>query len=154
MAALRGAKLIATALDQKRSERDPATLALGSILSGYAIDSAGFALHHVVCQSLVRVLGLPHAETNAAMLPHVIEALIPRAGKQMTAFARALGVKQAELVDRVTELGGGPRRLSKLGAERERLGEVVRVILDRPELRMTPDVPGEAQIRELISRAW
>ena len=106
MAALRGAKLIAQALDQKRSERDPATLALGSILSGYAIDSAGFALHHVVCQSLVRVLGLPHAETNAAMLPHVIEALIPRAGKQMTAFARALGVKQAELVDRVTELGG------------------------------------------------
>ena len=66
------------------------------------------------------MLGLPHAETNATMLPHVIEALIPRAGKQMTAFARALGVKQAELVDRVTDLGGAPRRLSKLGAERER----------------------------------
>ncbi len=154
MAALRGAKLIAEALDRRRSERDPATLALGSILCAYALDSAGFALHHVICQTLVRVLGIPHAETNAALFPYVLEALIPRAGKQMTAFARALGVKQSELAARVTELGGGRRRLSKLGAERNRLGEAVQVILERPELRTTPDVPGESEIRKLIQSAW
>ena len=42
-----------------------AALALGAILCGYAIDSGMFAIHHVICQTLVRVCGSPHAETNA-----------------------------------------------------------------------------------------
>ena len=48
MAALRGAELIATALDQDRVERDRALLAQGAILSAYAIDSGAFAMHHVI----------------------------------------------------------------------------------------------------------
>jgi maleylacetate reductase len=154
MTALRGASLLAKALDAKRSERDAASLALGSILCAYALDSALFGLHHVICQSLVRELRLPHAETNAAMLPVVIEALIPRAGPQMTALARALGTKRAELPDRIRELAGGRRRLSKLGADRAGLDAAVRAIIDRQELRLTPDVPGEREIRELIDKAW
>ena len=154
MTALRGATLIAKALDTERSKRDPAQLALGSLLSAYALDSALFSLHHVICQSIVRELRIPHAETNATMLPRVLEALIPRAGKQMTALARALGVKQAELRDRVEALGGGPRRLSQIGAERDRLDAAVKAIMARPELQMTPDVPGEREIRALIEDAW
>jgi alcohol dehydrogenase class IV len=154
MTALRGAALIAKALDADRAKRDPAMLALGSILCAYAIDSALFGLHHVICQTLVRELRIPHAETNATMLPRVLEALRPRAGKQMTALARALGTKQAGLAKRVEELGGGPRRLSELGAERDRLNEAITAIMARPELQMTPDVPGEREIRELIESAW
>ncbi len=154
MTALRGAALIAKALDAKRGDRDAATLALGSILCAYALDSALFGLHHVICQSLVRELRIPHAETNAAMLPVVVEALIPRAGPQMTALARALGTKRAALGDRIEELAGGRRRLSKLGADRARIEPAVRAIMDRQELRLTPDVPGEREIRELIDRAW
>jgi len=78
MAALRGAELIATALDQDREGREGAALALGAILCGYAIDSAQFSLQHVICQTLVRVCGLPHAETNATILPHAIEAMSAR----------------------------------------------------------------------------
>jgi alcohol dehydrogenase class IV len=153
--ALRGARLIAKALDTPREKRDPATLALGSILSGYAIDSALFALHHVVCQTLVRVLRLPHAETNAAMLPHTMEAMRRRAGRQMTALARALGTKQEGLFDRLVELGGGPRRLSELGdADRAQRDEAVKAIVARAELQMTPEPPDEQEIRELIERAW
>jgi alcohol dehydrogenase class IV len=154
MTALRGAALIAKGLDAKRSERDPGTLALGSILCAYALDSALFGLHHVICQSLVRELRTPHAETNAALLPVVIEALIPRAGPQMAALARALGTKRADLPERIRELAGGRRRLSKLGADRERLDSAVRAIIERQELRLTPDVPGEREIRELIEKAW
>jgi len=154
LAALRGAGLIARALDRKRAERDPAELALGSILGAYALDSAGFGLHHVVCQTLVRVLRIPHAETNAALLPLTMEMLLPRASKQMTALARALGGKRDELPRRLTELGGGRRRLSELGAERDLLDEAVKGIIARPELRDTPDVPGEAEIRGLIDAAW
>jgi alcohol dehydrogenase class IV len=155
MTALRGARLIADALDSKREERDPAGLALGSILCGYAIDSALFGLHHVICQSLVRELRIPHAQTNATILPRAIEALIPRAGAQMTAMARALRVKRAELPARIEELGGGRRRLSQVGAERgQALDRAVKAIMSRPELQLTPDVPGERDIRALIDSAW
>lgn len=154
MAALRGAKLIAKGLDSDRAQRRPAGLALGSILSAYALDSALFSLHHIVCQTLVRELRIAHAETNATMLPRVLEALIPRAGRQMTALARALGVRQGELSNRVTELGGGPRSLSEIGAQRDGLGAAVRAIMARPELQLTPDIPGEREIRGLIESAW
>ena len=63
------AGLLAKALDTDRAKRDPAQLALGATLCAYAMDSAMFALHHVVAQTLVRTFRIPHAETNAAMLP-------------------------------------------------------------------------------------
>jgi alcohol dehydrogenase class IV len=155
MIALRGAVLIAKALDAQPEKRDPAPLALGAILAGYAIDSALFALHHVVCQTLVRTLRIPHAETNATMLPHTMRAMRERASKQMTALARALGTKQAGLFDRLVELGGGPRRLAELGdADRKQLDEAVKAIMARPELQMTPDPPDDTEIRALIETAW
>jgi alcohol dehydrogenase class IV len=77
-----------------------------------------------------------------------------RAGPQMTALARALGVKQADLAKRVAELGGGPRRLSELGAEQRGIEAAVRSIMARQELQLTPDVPGAREIRELIEEAW
>jgi alcohol dehydrogenase class IV len=154
MAALRGATLLAKALDTARAKRDPAQLALGSILCAYALDSAHLALHHVVCQTLVRELRIPHAETNAAMLPLTMEAMRPRASKQMTALARALGTKQAGLAKRITELGGGRRRLSELGADPAGLNDVVAGILARPELRSMPEPPDEAEIRSLLEAAW
>ena len=157
MAALRGAKLIAQGARRATApKREPAALALGSILCAYALDSALFGLHHVVCQTLVRVLRIPHAETNATMLPRVVEVLIPRAGPQMTALARALGVKQAELAERgSTELGGGRRRLSELGRRaRAHRAKRCEAIMARPELQMTPESPDEREIRELIENAW
>lgn len=154
LAALRGATLIAKSLDAEPEDRDRGALALGSLLSAYALDSARLGLHHVVCQTLVRVLRIPHAETNAAMLPLTIEMLLDRVRPQMTALARALGTKRDDLPKRLTRLGGGRRRLSELGADREGIDEVVKAILARDELRQTPDVPGEAEIRKLIENAW
>ncbi len=154
MSALRGAGLIAKALDTASGERDPAPLALGSLLCAYALDSALFAIHHVICQSLVRTLRVPHAETNAAILPRVIEAMVPRAGKQMTALARALGTRRDRLGKRIEELAGGRVRLSALDADESLLDEAVGLILARPELDLTPDPPDEREIRGLIAAAW
>jgi alcohol dehydrogenase class IV len=154
LAALRGAKLIATALDGVLDADGRDGLALGSILCAYAIDSAKFSLHHVICQSLVRVMRIPHAETNAAILPRVLEALVPRAGTRMTALARALGTKRAGLSDRVEELSGGRRTLSAIGADRSKLELALDTILGREELKLTPDTPGRDELRELIEAAW
>ena len=154
MAALRGAELIAKALDQPASKRDATTLVAGSVLCAWAIDSALFALHHVVCQTLVRTLGIPHAETNAAMLPLTMEAMVERAPKAMAALANALGCATEDLRARIDALGGGRRRLSELGAQEKDIDAALDGILARGELAMTPDPPGRDDLRRLIENAW
>jgi alcohol dehydrogenase class IV len=154
LASLRGATLIARALDAKPADRDRDGLALGSILCAYALDSGGFALHHVVCQSLVRTLGTPHAETNAAMLPRTMQAMSARAPAAISALAKALGTPKKDLRKRIEQLSGGARRLSKLGAEAAGIDAAVAAILARPELQATPDPPDAAELRTLIESAW
>lgn len=153
-AALRGAVAIATALDEPPPARDRAELALGSVLCGYAIDSAGFGLHHVVCQSLVRVCGSPHAETNAAVLPRAAAFLARRAPERLEPLARALGTGLGGLEARLLELGGSPPGLGAIGAERAKLGEALETMLARPELGHVPSPPSRAELAELIERAW
>jgi alcohol dehydrogenase class IV len=154
LAALRGAELIAHALDQRPAERDRAGLALGSLLCAYALDTTGFALHHVVCQTLVRMLGTPHAETNATMLPRTMAAMLPRAPDEIAALARALGAEAAEIRLRIESLGGGARRLRELGGSADRLESARHAMLQRPELANTPDPPGPEELRRLLEDAW
>lgn len=154
MTALRGAELIALALDQERAARDPAALAQGSILCGYAIDSGGFALHHVICQTLVRVCGSPHAETNAAMLPHTMAFMASRAPGEIAALAEALGTEPPDLPTRIRQLGGDPPGLGELGADRSTLNEAIEAMLARPELGFGPKPPGRDQLVELVEAAW
>jgi alcohol dehydrogenase class IV len=152
--ALRGAELLAGALDLPAEKRDQAALALGSLLCASALDSAGYALHHVVCQTLVWVLSTPHAETNAIMLPLTMEAMRSRAPDAIEALAAALGTDAAGVRERIEALGGGPRRLGDLGADRGRLRRALDAILSRPELRNTPDPPGREEIGQLLEAAW
>jgi alcohol dehydrogenase class IV len=154
LAALRGAELMAAALDQAPGERDRSALALGAVLAAYALDGTGFALHHVVCQTLVRMLGTPHAETNATMLPRTMEMMRSRAPDEIGALARALGAEPGEIRSRIESLGGGPRRLRDLGASADRLESARHAMLQRPELENTPDPPGPEELRRLIDDAW
>ena len=78
MAALRAAALLPT--------EDRESLALGALLAGYASGSTGIAVHHAVCQTLVRTTGTPHAETNAVMLPHSARLMEGRAPEAVAAF--------------------------------------------------------------------
>jgi alcohol dehydrogenase class IV len=154
LAALRGAELIAAALDERPAERDRAGLALGAILSAYALGETGFALHHVVCQTLVRMLSTPHAETNATMLPRTMEMMRLRAPDEIAALARALGVEAEEIRLRIESLGGGPRRLQDLGAKPHRLESARNAMLQRSEYEDTPDPPGPEELRRLLEDAW
>jgi alcohol dehydrogenase class IV len=154
MAALRGAELIASALEQSREERDTSNLALGSLLCGYAIDSGSFGVHHVVCQTLVRVCGSPHAETNAAILPGSAALLASRVPDRLAVLAEALATDPADVAARIRELGGDPAGLGAVGADRSRLDEALDAILIRPELAFTPDPPGRGELADLIEAAW
>ncbi len=154
MTALRGAELIAASLDQDRADRDRAALALGSILCGYAIDSGMFALHHVICQTLVRVCGSSHAETNAAILPRATAFMVPRAPEQISALAAAIGTDPAGIEPRILELGGDPPGLAAAGADRVKLDQAIDAILVRPELAFAPMPPNRDQLTQLIESAW
>jgi len=153
MTALRGAALISGALDDDREKRDRAALALGSILCGYAIDSAGIGLHHLVCQTLVRVCGTPHAETNAAILPPALAYLAERAAEPFEQLATALGTNRGGLAERATELGR-PKRLGDLGGDESRIEEALQAMLQRPELAGVPGPPSAENLERLVLQAW
>jgi alcohol dehydrogenase class IV len=153
-AALRGAALIATALDEDRDARDRAALAEGAILSGYAIDSGLFSVHHVVCQTLVRVCGGPHAETNAAILPRAMAFMEPRAPDAIASLAEAIGCAPAAIEPRILELAGNPIGLGESGADRSKLDAAIEAMLQRPEIAFNPQPPTQTELAEMIERAW
>jgi alcohol dehydrogenase class IV len=150
MAALEASRLIAAGVENG-NRRD---LAVGAVLASYAIDTAGLGLHHVICQSLVRVLRIPHAETNAAILPRAIEALTPRAPQEMAALATALETDSASLPGTIEALAGGRRALSEIGADAEKLDEALDVIEARPDLQSVPEPPDRDELRQIIESAW
>jgi maleylacetate reductase len=153
MTALRGAGLIANALDQTPGDRDRAGLALGSILCGYAIDSAGMGLHHLICQTLVRLCGTPHAGTNAAILPHSMALLADRVPEPYARFAAAIGTGTSRLAQRIEELGQ-PQPLAGLGGDESKLGEAIEAMLQRPELQQVSRPPSHDELLALVQRAW
>lgn len=154
MTALRGAELIAASLDEAPQRRNRAALAQGSLLCAYAIDSAAFGIHHVVCQTLVRVCGSPHAETNAAILPGAMDFMVPRTPDRLAPLAEALGTEPEGIAARIRHLGGNPPGLGDLDTDRSKLDQAIESMLIRPELAFTPLPPSRADLERLIESAW
>jgi len=74
---------------------DTRTLALrGAHAAAMALELAPMGLHHKLCHVLGG-FGLPHAETHAALLPHVVAFNAPAAPEAMARVAGALGTTDA-----------------------------------------------------------
>ena len=140
MAALRAAELLAT--------EDREALALGALLAGYASGSTGIAVHHALCQTLVREAGTPHAETNAVMLPHSASLMSARAPEALAAFREAVGTDLASLAARC-----GHTRLSSLGVGEQQLTKVAETVAEHPLLANTPDPPDAEELLALVREA-
>jgi alcohol dehydrogenase class IV len=152
-AACKGAAFISLAL----RNRVP-VLPLGALLAGYASGSAGFAVHHAVCQTIVRSAGTPHAQTNAVMLPHFVRMMVPRAPQQMSLLGAATGAgvgAEERVPDHIAELAAraGVTRLSELGVEREQLDDLVEAALAHPAIGNTPDPPDPQELRAVLESA-
>lgn len=151
MAALYGARLLAEGL---YDPQPPGRLALGSLLSAYAMDSAGYGLHHVICQTIVRMAGSDHAATNACMLPRTLLELSDMSPEPMSELAEALGVVPEDLPKSVVELSGGLGRLSQLGVDRALLPGIAEAAAGRSELRSLPRELDASDLLGLLERAW
>jgi alcohol dehydrogenase class IV len=118
---------------------------------------AGFAVHHAVCQTIVRQLGTPHAQTNAVMLPHFVRFMEPRAPAAIARLAKAMraGETPAAATARVTDLAARAEvvRLGELGVERSALDGVVEVALQHPALGNTPEPPGGDELLAVLEAA-
>jgi alcohol dehydrogenase class IV len=147
MAAVRAAESIARGLEP--AEPDRTALALGALLAGYASGLTGFAVHHAVCQTIVRVCGTPHAQTNSVMLPHFVRFMESRAPREIGLLGEALGMDVSGLAARA-----GVSTLGELGVTEADLPGITEAVAQRGDIAAnTPGAPSADEIREVIEQA-
>jgi alcohol dehydrogenase class IV len=150
LAALEAARLIAVGYSVPDPDRD--ALALGALLGGYAIDSAWYGLHHVLSQTLVRLVGIAHGSANAIMLQHTVGALAERDAHGGMRLSEALGGDAAAFVREVCALTGATR-LRQFGVSDDQLDACADAAAERGELELTPPRATRDEIRALYEAA-
>jgi maleylacetate reductase len=102
----------------------------GAYLAAVAFASAGSGLHHKICHVLGGMFDLPHAQTHAVVLPHVLALNAPHAAEAEQRIAAAFDAEDAVsgLVDLYASLGA-PRALKDLGMPEDGIGRAVDAVL-------------------------
>jgi alcohol dehydrogenase class IV len=128
---------------------DRPALALGALLAGHALGLTGFALHHVLSQTIVRTTGAPHGAVNAVMLPHVAAFMEPRAPRELALFYDAVDL------DRLGRAAGSAG-LGALGVDRDALPVIAKATAARrSDLAATPAGPvSPAELQTLLESAY
>jgi alcohol dehydrogenase class IV len=154
LAATEAARLIAGAWGGAAPGADDRdALALGALLSGYALDASHFGLHHVASQTLARHAGVGHGPANAIMLPHTTRALARRTPERMERLAAALG-KDPAAVAGALAARTGVTRLRDVGVSEPQLEECATHAAERPQLALTPPPADRSELLELYRAAW
>ncbi len=126
----------------------------GSYLAAVSFASAGSGLHHAICHLLGGGWDLPHAQTHAVLLPHVLAFNLGAAPEAAAALASALDAADAltGLLALYDDLHP-PRSLRELGLPESALAQVAaRVAEVAPRSNPRPVDAGVAE--SLLRRAW
>ncbi|GAB2444060.1 maleylacetate reductase [Streptomyces incanus] len=92
----------------------------GAYLAAVAFASAGSGLHHKICHVLGGMFDLPHAQTHAVVLPHVLAFNGPQAPEAERRLAAAFDAPTAnEGLARLRAHLNAPRSLRELGMPEE-----------------------------------
>jgi alcohol dehydrogenase class IV len=151
LAAAEAARQIASGLFRSEADRD--ALALGALLAGYAIGSAGYGLHHVLAQTLARFAGIGHGAANAVMLPHSLAALTRRFPGRITRLGEAIGRNPLAIAVHVRDLSG-TTRLRDVSVSAQQLDQCADHAAARAELHLTPPAADRDELRALYGLAW
>lgn len=155
--ALEGARALVEALPA--SVADPtgpkgrSRALVGACQAGMALATAGTGLHHRLCHVLGGRFDLPHAETHAAVLPHVVAFNEPVLGPLAARMAVAVGSGRASSA--VHDLGvrlGLPLSLSELGMPETGIAEVAAEVAADPPPNPRP--VDESALRAVLRAAW
>ncbi len=103
----------------------------GAYLSAVAFASAGSGLHHKICHVLGGTYNLPHAQTHAVILPHVLALNLSGISRELAArLSDAFGAETpvaglAALYKRL----GAPNNLQEFGFDELHIAEAASLIL-------------------------
>jgi maleylacetate reductase len=126
----------------------------GAYLAGVGFASAGSGLHHKICHVLGGAWNLPHAQTHAVVLPHVLAYNAPGAPEASRRLAEAFGAEDA--VDGLLALSddlNAPRSLNALGLPEAALSEAAALVVAGAPPGNPRPVTRDA-IEQLLQRAW
>jgi maleylacetate reductase len=152
-----GVRALASALPRiaaNAGDRDARADALyGAWLCGTVLAGTAMALHHKLCHVLGGSFDLPHAETHAVVLPHVVAYNAPAAAQAMARVARALGVRDpAEGLFDLVRQAGAPTALRALGMREDQLDRAADLAVSDPYWNPRPIE--RSAIRVLLGNAW
>ena len=155
--ALDGARALCEAVPAAIAEpREPKVRSralVGACQAGMALATAGAGLHHRLCHVLGGRYDLPHAQTHAALLPHVVGFNEPALGGLAARMAIAVGAGRAS--SGLYDLGirmGLCMALSELGMPEPAIAEVAAEVADDPPPNPRP--VDEAALESLLRAAW
>ena len=126
---------------------------VGACQAGMVLAGAGPGLHHKLCHVLGGRYDMPHAQTHAALLPHVVGFNEPLLGSLAARMAVAVGSGRASTG--VYDLGvrmGLTMALCELGMPEAAIGEVASLVAAAPPANPRP--VEEAQLRAVLRAAW
>ncbi|MGW7426320.1 maleylacetate reductase [Streptomyces sp. NPDC054813] len=126
----------------------------GAYLAAVAFASAGSGLHHKVCHVLGGMFNLPHAQTHAVVLPHVLAFNVPFAPDAERRLAAAFGSPTAvEGLVGLRDRLGAPRSLRDLGMPRDGVAAVAEAVVAAAPAGNPRPVTLDA-ITDLVRNAW
>jgi len=137
LAAVEGARLLARHLPAAFSDADLSArgeVLWASCLAGHVFGTVGGSLHHAVCHLLGGRHDLPHAETHAIVLPHVVQLLLPAVREQLRPLADVLGVQPEGLPAALWDIGAAvdtPTGLGAVGMPQADLPAAAQALLDK-----------------------
>jgi maleylacetate reductase len=153
--ALEGVRALRTGLPEV--VRDPGDLdgrertLYGAYLAAVAFASAGSGLHHKICHVLGGMFNLPHAQTHAVVLPHVLAFNAPAVPDVGQRLAEAFGAPDG--LRRLREEVAAPRALRDYGMRETDIRAAVDAIVAAvPPGNPTPVTPDN--LTDLLHRAW
>ncbi|MEU9152906.1 maleylacetate reductase [Streptomyces sp. NPDC048417] len=126
----------------------------GAYLAAVAFASAGSGLHHKICHVLGGMFNLPHAQTHAVVLPHVLAFNAPFAPDAERRLAAAFGSLTAvEGLAGLRDRLGAPRSLRDLGMPRDGVAAVAEAVVAAAPAGNPRPVTLDA-ITDLVRNAW
>jgi len=146
-----GIRALARALPLRAAARDEALY--GAWLCGVVLGATQMSLHHKLCHVLGGTFGLPHAETHAVLLPHVIAYNAAAAPDAIGRVAGALSVPSAAagIFDLARALGA-PASLEAIGLRRAELDRAAEVAVANPYAN--PRMVTRDGVRSLLEDAF
>lgn len=140
---------------------------LGSLLAGFAFNSAGLGLVHAISHPISSHCHVPHGIANAILLPYVVEFngeerevqrkiydLAPRMGIEISNHS------EVEIVDRfvvkLKELSKklNVPRLSEMGVEEELFNTIAKDALEERSMTFTPKKANKTDIIHILRKAY